>query len=38
MHGDKASTFHEKCDNNEKNLVLVETGKGIRFGGFTTQN
>ena len=38
MHGDKASTFHEKCDNNEKNLVLVETDKGVRFGGFTTQN
>ena len=38
MHGDKASVFHEKCDNHPNNLVLVETDKGIRFGGFTTQS
>ena len=28
MHGDKASTFHEKCDNNhiihEKNVILID--------------
>lgn len=36
--GDKASTFHQKCDNYNITLVLIETIKGIRFGGFTTQN
>lgn len=35
---DKASTFHQKCDNVNITLVLIETIKGIRFGGFTTQN
>jgi len=36
-HGDKAKTFHEKCDNHQYTLVLVETTKGVRFGGFTTK-
>ena len=36
-HGDKASVFHEKCDNHQLTLVLVETNKGVRFGGFTTK-
>jgi hypothetical protein len=36
--GDKASTFHQRCDNYNITLVLIETIKGIRFGGFTTQN
>ena len=36
-HGDKAKTFHEKCDNHQNTLVLVETTKGVRFGGFTTK-
>ena len=36
-HGDKASIFHEKCDNHQLTLVLVETDKGVRFGGFTTK-
>ena len=36
-HGDKASVFHEKCDNHQMTLVIVETDKGIRFGGFTTK-
>ena len=35
---DEASTFHEKCDNLEMSLVLVETSKNIRFGGFTTKS
>ena len=38
IHGDKASIFHEKCDNHRKSLVIVETDKGIRFGGFTTKS
>ena len=33
---DKASAFHEKCDDARSTLVLVETNKGKRFGGFTT--
>ena len=36
-HGDKAKTFHEKCDNHQNTLILVETTKGVRFGGFTTK-
>ena len=36
-HGDKAKTFHQKCDNHQMTLVLVETTKGRRFGGFTTK-
>ena len=35
--GDKASIFHQKCDNLEMSLVIIETIKGIRFGGFTTR-
>ena len=33
---DKASAFHERCDNANSSLVLIETDKGKRFGGFTT--
>jgi hypothetical protein len=33
---DKASTFHAKCDEAKSTVVLVETDKGKRFGGFTT--
>ena len=33
---DKASVFHEKCDDAKSTLVLIETDKGRRFGGFTT--
>ena len=36
--GDKAKTFHEKCDNLNMSLVLIETDKDVRFGGFTTQS
>ena len=36
LDGDKASSFHERCDNAQSTLVLVETDKGMRFGGFTT--
>ena len=35
--GDKASSFHEKCDNHQMTLVLIETQEGVRFGGFTTK-
>ena len=33
---DQASVFHAKCDEARSTLVLVETDKGRRFGGFTT--
>ena len=32
---DKSSIFHKKCDQAQTTLVLIETKKGIRFGGFT---
>ena len=35
---DKASTFHRKCDDLNKSLVLIETHKDIRFGGFNTKS
>ena len=36
VDSDKAASFHEKCDKAKSSLVLVETDKGKRFGGFTT--
>ena len=36
--GDRASIFHQKCDNVEMSLVIIETDKGVRFGGFTTKS
>ena len=36
--GDTAEAFHQKCDQAESSLVLVETDKGKRFGGFTSNN
>ena len=36
--GDKASTFHQMCDFLNTSLVIIETNKGVRFGGFTTKN
>ena len=35
---DKASAFHSKCDDAKSSLVLVETDKGKRFGGFTSKS
>ena len=36
IDGDKASSFHNKCDWASKTLVLIKSGKGKRFGGYTT--
>ena len=36
--GDRAATFHQQCDNVDISLILIETIKGVRFGGFTTKN
>ena len=38
VDSDKAEAFHEKCDNAKSSIVLVETDKGKRFGGFTTSS
>ena len=35
---DSAMAFHEKCDRAENSLVLIETDKGKRFGGYTSKN
>ena len=32
---DKSSIFHKNCDRAQTTLILVETKKGFRFGGFT---
>jgi hypothetical protein len=36
--GDRAASFHQQCDNVDISLILIETVKGVRFGGFTTKN
>ena len=33
---DKASEFHKRCNKAKCTLVLIETDKGKRFGGYTT--
>ncbi len=38
IDGDKAEAFHNKCDWANSTLVLVKSGNGKRFGGFTTCN
>ena len=35
---DKAAAFHAKCDEAKSTIVLVETDKGKRFGGYTTHS
>ena len=35
---DKASAFHEKCDRANRTIVLIETDKGKRFGGYTSMS
>ena len=33
---DKAEAFHRNCDRAKNTLVLIESGNGKRFGGFTS--
>ena len=33
---DRAAAFHAKCDETKSSIVLVETDKGKRFGGYTS--
>ena len=37
LDGDKASTFHRKCDKVKSTLVLIKDSNGNRFGGFTAR-
>ena len=36
--GDSANTFHSICDNYKNLIILIKTKKGVRFGGFTSNN
>ena len=36
--GNNVQTFHNKCDNILGTLTIVQTTKGMRFGGYTEQN
>ena len=36
IDSDKASEFHKKCDWANRTLVLIKSGNGKRFGGYTT--
>ena len=36
IDGDNVKTFHSKCDGEENILIIIETTKGLKFGGFTT--
>ena len=38
VDGDKASTFHQKCDKAKRSLVLIMDNEGNRFGGFTLRS
>ena len=36
--GDKAASFHQKCDKAKRSLVLIMDNDGNRFGGFTMRS
>ena len=36
VDNDKASEFHKRCNKAKCTLVLIETDKGKRFGGYTS--
>ena len=38
VDSDRAEEFHKKCDKAKSTLVLIETDKGKRFGGYTSKN
>ena len=38
VDSDKAKAFHSKCDEAKSSLVLIKSGNGKRFGGFTTKD
>ena len=38
VDSDKAAAFHNKCDWAKSNIVIIKSGNGKRFGGFTSCN
>ncbi len=36
--GNTTQSFHNHCDNKGKTLIMIETTKGRKFGGFTNEN
>ena len=38
VDSDKADIFHNKCDGAKSSIVLIKSGNGKRFGGFTTRD
>ena len=38
IDSDKAFAFHDKCDGANRTIVLIETDKGKRFGGYTSKS
>ena len=36
VDSDKAAAFHNKCDSAKSSIVLIQSGKDKRFGGFTS--
>ena len=36
IDSDRAAVFHNKCDSAKSTLVLIKSGNGNRFGGFTS--
>ena len=36
IDGDNVKTFHSNCDGEENVLIIIETNKGLKFGGFTS--
>ena len=36
LYGDSAQNFHKFCDGEPNVIVIIETDKGNRFGGFTS--
>ena len=38
IDSDKAEKFHKKCDSAKSTLVLVKSGNGKRFGGYTSRD
>ena len=36
IDGDKASNFHEKCDNCGPTVTIIQTKEGFRYGGYTS--
>ena len=38
VDSDKSVAFHNNCDQASNSLVLIETDKNVRFGGYTSCN